>query len=56
LIADHLDPEVENCYKLEGIARSLCNVVLTPGGTVKIYLFGQLMPVLGGKNDGQIAT
>lgn len=56
LIADHLDPEVENCYKMEGIARSLCNVVLTPGGTVKIYLFGQLMPVLGGKSDGQIAT
>jgi transposase InsO family protein len=55
-IADHLDPERENCYKIEGIARSLCNAVLIPDGTVKIYLFGQLMTVLGGKNGGQIAT
>lgn len=55
-IAAHLDPEQENCYKIEGIARNLCNVVLTPSGTVKIYLFGQLMTVLGGKNGGQIAT
>jgi transposase InsO family protein len=55
-IANHLDPEQEKCYKMEGIARNLCNVVLTPDGMVKIYLFGQLMTVLGGKNGGQIAT
>jgi putative transposase len=55
-IANHLDPDRENCHNMEGIARNLCNVVLTPDGTIKIYLLGQLMTVLGGKNGGQTAT
>ena len=55
-IANHLDPAEENCYTIEGIARSLCNVVLIPDGRVKIYLFGQLITILGGENGGQIAT
>lgn len=55
-IANRLDPAEENCYTIEGVVRSLCNVVLVPDGSVKIYLFGQLMTVLGGENGGQITT
>lgn len=53
-IADHLDPDGESCYKTTGIGRSLCNVVLHADGTMRFYLFGQLMTVLGGKDGGRI--
>ena len=55
-ISKHLDPEKENCYEMEGVARSLFNVVLIPDGTVKVYLFGQLMTVLGRENGRGIDT
>jgi len=53
-IADHLDPDGESCYKTTGIGRSLCNVVLHVDGTMRFYLVGQLMTVLGGKDGGRI--
>jgi putative transposase len=53
-IADHLDPAQETCYETTGIGRNLCNVLLLADGTIRFYLFGQLMTVLGGKNAGRI--
>jgi putative transposase len=53
-ISNHLDPDRENCYEMKGIVRSLFNVVLIPDGTVKVYLFGQLMTVLGQGNGKRV--
>jgi len=53
-IADHLDPAKQICYETTGIGRSLCSVVLLPDGTIRFYLFGQLMTVLGGRDGGRI--
>jgi transposase InsO family protein len=53
-IADHLDPAKQTCYEPTGIGRNLCNVLLLPDGTIRFYLFGQLMTVVGGKNGGRI--
>ena len=53
-IAEHLDPAQETCYESSGIGRNLCNVVLLPDGTIRFYLFGQLMTILGGKDGGRI--
>jgi putative transposase len=52
-IAEHLDPAKETCYETTGIGRNLCNVVLLPDGTIRFYLFGQLMTILGGEDGGR---
>lgn len=51
-IAEHLDPAGETCYDSTGIGRNLCNAVLLPDGTIRFYLFGQLLVTLGG-DDGK---
>jgi len=51
LIAEKIDPDVENCYSIAGIPRSLFNVVLEDGGRIVIYLFGQAITYLGGNDE-----
>lgn len=53
-IAEHLDPAGETCYESMGIGRNLCNVVLLPDGTIRFYLFGQLLTILGGEDGGRV--
>jgi len=53
-IAEHLDPAKETCYETTGIGRNLCNVVLLPDGTIRFYLFGQLLTILGGEDGRRI--
>lgn len=53
-IAEHLDPARETCYESTGIGRNLCNVVLLPDGTIRFYLFGQLLTILGGEDGGRV--
>lgn len=53
-IAEHLDPANETCYETTGINRSLCNVVLMPDGSLRFYLFGQLVTILGGEDGRRI--
>lgn len=53
-IAEHLDPAKETCYESTGIGRNLCNVVLLPDGTIRFYLFGQLLTILGGEDGGRV--
>lgn len=53
-ITEHLDPAKETCYETTGIGRNLCNVVLLPDGTLRFYLFGQLLTTLGGEDGERI--
>ena len=47
-IARQLDPAVQNCYHIEGISRSLFNVILEPDGGLKLQLFGHPITTLRG--------
>jgi putative transposase len=51
-ISDGLDPETESCYGMEGISRSLINVVLEAQGRVTLYVLGQPIKVFGGDAHG----
>lgn len=53
-IAEQLDPSLETCYDSTGISRNLCNVMLHPDGTIRLYLFGQLLTILGGKDGRRV--
>jgi putative transposase len=53
-IAEHLDPAGETCYDSTGIGRNLCNAVLLPDGTIRFYLFGQLLVTLGGVDGKRV--
>jgi len=50
-IAEKLDPDGTNCYGIVGIFHSLFNVMLEADGKIGIYLFGQVITHLGGKDE-----
>ena len=47
-MCEGLDPAGETCYVVEGISRSLINLVLEPEGGMTLYLLGQPLRLLGG--------
>lgn len=55
-ICDGLDPETHSCYGMEGIWRSLINVVLEPQGTVSLYVLGQPIKIFGGGHGREMDT
>jgi transposase InsO family protein len=50
-IGEGLDPDDETCYVVEGISRSLINLVLEPEGRMTLYLLGQPLRLLGGSRE-----
>jgi len=50
-IANKLDPDSTNCYDIVGITRSLFNIQLEADGRISIFLFGQAITHLGGKDE-----
>lgn len=50
-IEEKLDPDGTNCYGIVEIPRSLFNVMLEADGRIGIYLFGQAITHLGGKDE-----
>lgn len=47
-MSEGLDPADETCYVMEGISRSLINLVLEPEGRMTLYLLGQPLRLFGG--------
>jgi len=50
-MCEGLDPEAQTCYVMEGISRSLINLVLEPEGSMKLYLLGKPLKVFGGSHE-----
>lgn len=50
-MSEGLDPEAQTCYVMEGISRSLINLVLEPEGRMTLYLLGQPLKVFGGSHE-----
>lgn len=50
-VCEGLDPEAQSCYAMEGISRSLFNLVLEPGGKMTLYLLGQPLKFFGGSHE-----
>jgi len=50
-MSEGLDPEAQTCYVMEGISRSLINLVLEPEGRMTLYLLGKPLKVFGGSHE-----
>ena len=50
-MSEGLDPKAETCYVMEGISRSLINLVIAPGGRMTLYLLGQPLTLFGGCHE-----
>lgn len=50
-ISEGLDPEIETCYNMDGIHRSLINLVLDPGAGLSLNILGRSIKLFGGANE-----
>lgn len=49
-ISEKIDPDAKICYQLDGVSRSLMNLVLDSRGGVAFYILGQPVDLFGGGN------
>jgi transposase InsO family protein len=55
-ISGGLDPDADSCYGMEGLSRSLINVVLEGSGVMSIYLLGHRISIFGGGDEGEMES